>query len=330
MVGLLMSYAIQVSYSLLWIVRTSVQIETKTVSVERILEYCELEPEKPLIIEDHPVPGNWPTEGKIEFQGYTTSYRKDLDPSLKTVSFEIAPKEKVGIVGRTGAGKSTLTLALFRLLEAMEGKILIDGVDISEIGLTDLRSNLAIIPQDAQAFEGTIRYNVDPFDQYTDDEVTRALELSHLKPHIERLCKDELENSEESQKPNSDVEPVSSISTEILLNCKVADNGSNLSVGQRQLLCLSRALLNKSKILVLDEATAAVDMETDKIIQETIRSEFNERTILTIAHRIDTVLDSDKILVLDKGEVKEFDHPQNLLKDKSTIFYNLCEKGGYI
>ncbi|OEJ88398.1 Bile pigment transporter 1 [Hanseniaspora osmophila] len=330
LIGLLMAYAMQVSTSLLWIVRMAVQIETNIVSVERILEYCDLKSEKPLIIDEHRVPENWPSEGKIEFKDYTTSYRADLDPSLKKVSVEIKPREKVGIVGRTGAGKSTLTLALFRLLEAMEGKILIDGIDISEIGLTDLRSHLSIIPQDAQAFEGTIRYNVDPFNQYSDEEVMKALELSHLKPHIESMCKAELETSEESQKPNADPQPINKISTDILLKCKVADNGSNLSVGQRQLLCLSRALLNQSKILVLDEATAAVDMETDKIIQETIRSKFNERTILTIAHRIDTVLDSDKILVLDKGEIKEFDHPDKLLEDKSTIFYSLCEKGGYL
>ncbi|SCW00940.1 LAFE_0D01508g1_1 [Lachancea fermentati] len=314
MIGLLMTYALEVTSSLMWIVRMSVQIETNIVSVERIVEYCDLPPEAPPVIQDRRPEDNWPSQGMIKFDHYTTKYRANLDPVLKDINVEIKPQEKIGIVGRTGAGKSTLTLALFRILEPTSGTIIVDGVDISKIGLADLRSNLAIIPQDAQAFEGTVRSNLDPFDQHTDEEIWNALELSHLKPHILKMGgEDDTEDKPEN-----------------LLLSKITDNGSNLSVGQRQLLCLSRALLNQSKILVLDEATAAVDFETDRFIQETIRGALSDRTILTIAHRIDTVMDSDKIMVLDKGEVKEFDSPANLLANKESIFYNLCEKGGYL
>ncbi|SCV00594.1 LAMI_0G06084g1_1 [Lachancea mirantina] len=313
LVGLLMSYAIEVTTDLMWIVRMSVQIETNIVSVERIIEYCDLPSEAPAVIESCRPPKNWPSSGLIEFKGYSTTYRPNLPPVLKKINLTVKPQEKIGIVGRTGAGKSTLSLALFRLLEPSEGTIVIDGIDIAKLGLSDLRSHLAIIPQDAQAFEGTIRSNLDPFEQFSDEEIWKVLELSHLKPHIAKMAADS-----------------ESVEGGDMLKIKITENGGNLSVGQRQLLCLSRALLNQSKILVLDEATAAVDLETDKLIQETIRSAFQERTILTIAHRIDSVMDSDRIMVLDQGEVKEFDAPAVLLKDRNTIFYNLCEKGGYL
>ena len=329
MVGLLMSYSLQVTSSLTWIVRLSVQIETNIVSVERILEYCDLTPEAPAIIEENRVEENWPSKGAIQFKDYTTRYRENLDPVLKEISADIKPQEKIGIVGRTGAGKSTLTLALFRLIEATSGSIIIDGVDISKIGLNDLRSHLAIIPQDAQAFEGTVKSNLDPFNQYSDEKIWKAIELAHLKPHIEKIAANNADGSDvEVEGNDTTVTKVYTIAE--LLKTNIKENGSNLSVGQRQLLCLSRALLNSSKILVLDEATAAVDMETDKIIQETIRDSFADRTILTIAHRIDTVLGSDRIIVLDKGEIKEFDSPDKLLSDKNSIFYSLCEKGGYL
>lgn len=317
MVGLLMSYALQITSSLMWIVRLSVQIETNIVSVERIYDYCNLPSEAPDVIESCRPEKFWPAQGNIIFKYYSTRYSDDQEFVLKNINIEIKPQEKVGVVGRTGAGKSTLSLALFRILEAAEGSIEIDGIDIAKIGLSDLRSHLAIIPQDAQAFEGTIRSNLDPFNRYSTEELWRSLELSHLKPHIIQMFAD---SGEEESLPQESV----------MLEAKVNENGSNLSVGQRQLLCLSRALLNKSKVLVLDEATAAVDMETDKIIQQTIRNEFKDRTILTIAHRIDTVLDCDRIIVLDKGTVEEFDTPHNLLSDKQSMFYKLCEKGGYL
>lgn len=317
MVGLLMSYALQVTSSLMWIVRMSVQIETNIVSVERIYEYCNLTPEAPEVIESCRPEKTWPSEGEIIFKNYSTKYKTKGDLALKGINLSIKPQEKIGVVGRTGAGKSTLSLALFRLLEATEGTIEIDGLDISKMGLKDLRSHLGIIPQDAQAFEGTVRSNLDPFEQYSTEELWASIELSHLKPHIVEMFRKE----DNLELPAS---------KEKMLDVKISENGGNLSVGQRQLLCLSRALLNTSKVLVLDEATAAVDMETDKIIQETIRSELKEKTILTIAHRIDTVLDSDKIIVLDAGQVKEFDTPENLLSNKQSIFYALCEKGGYL
>lgn len=314
MIGLLMSYVLNVTSALTWIVRSTVLMETNIISVERILEYTGLKPEAPEIVEGNRPKGDWPSKGAIKFVDYTTAYRENLDAVLKKISLTIKPTEKIGIVGRTGAGKSTLTLSLFRLLEPREGTIIIDDVDIKEIGLHDLRSHLAIIPQDAQAFEGTIRYNLDPFDQYSEEQLWEAIELSHLKYHLLKITQSD---------PNN-------FSKEECLNFKVSENGSNLSLGQRQLMCLARALLNKSKILVLDEATAAVDVKTDQVIQETIRSQFTERTILTIAHRLDTVMDSDRILVLDNGEVKEFDSPENLLADPNSLFSMLCKQGNYV
>ena len=225
-------------------------------------------------------------------------------------------------MGRTGAGKSSITLALFRIIEAFDGNINIDGIDTSSIGLYDLRHKLSIIPQDSQVFEGTIRSNLDPTDEYTDDQIWKALELSHLKDHVLK-CITRGRLPRKKKKKNGETNP---------LLVKVSEGGANLSIGQRQLMCLGRVLLklNYSNILVLDEATAAVDVETDQILQETIRNEFKDKTIITIAHRLNTILDSDRILVLEKGQVAEFDTPSNLLKNKDSLFYALCEQGGFI
>lgn len=303
-IGLAMSYALQITQSLNWIVRMTVEVETNIVSVERIMEYCHLPSEAPAIIESHRPPAYWPHEGGVEFKNYSTRYRPELDLVLKDINLSIKSQEKIGIVGRTGAGKSSLTLALFRIIEAAQGCIDIDDVNTSSIGLADLRHRLSIIPQDSQAFEGTLRENLDPNSEHDDSELWRVLELSHLKSHI--------------------------LGLEGGLDCKVAEGGSNFSVGQRQLLCIARALLTPSRILVLDEATAAVDVETDQIIQETIRSEFKERTILTIAHRLNTIMDSDRIVVLDQGRVAEFDSPSALLSDPNSMFYSLCKRGGFL
>ncbi|SCV00147.1 LAME_0G07822g1_1 [Lachancea meyersii CBS 8951] len=303
MIGLSLSYALQITQSLNWIVRMTVEVETNIVSVERIKEYSSLPSEAPAVIEDSRPSENWPSEGSIKFENYSTRYRPELDLILKDINLEIKPQEKIGIVGRTGAGKSSLTLALFRIIEAASGHISIDGQPINEIGLQDLRRHLSIIPQDSQVFEGTVRDNIDPTRQFTDEQIWHALELSHLKDHVKSLGKDELESM-------------------------LTEGGSNLSVGQRQLMCLARALLVPSKILVLDEATAAVDVETDQVIQETIRTAFKNRTILTIAHRINTILDSDRIIVLDQGRVAEIDSPQNLLKNSESLFYALCHEAG--
>ncbi|QPG74364.1 hypothetical protein FOA43_001691 [Brettanomyces nanus] len=316
LVGLSVSYALQVTQSLNWIVRMTVDIESNIVSVERVLEYSHLTPEAPEIIKESRPPSKWPFNGAISFDDYSARYRPELDLVLKHISISISMKEKIGIVGRTGAGKSSLTLAIFRIIEATEGHINIDKVNTSEIGLFDLRSRLSIIPQDSQIFQGSIRSNLDPINQYPDDDLWKALELSHLDSHVKKMYEEVEDKASVKYNP---------------LEVRLSEGGSNLSVGQRQLMCLARALCKKDcKILVLDEATANVDVRTDSIVQETIRSAFKERTILTIAHRLNTIIDSDRIIVLDKGRVSEFDTPQNLLKDTNSLFYSLCKEGGLI
>lgn len=325
LVGFLMTNVFTSTSSLNAIIRLWAETETKSVTIERLIEYGNLKSEAPTIIEGHRPAKAWPATGTINFKNYTTRYREGLDPVLKNINLDIQPAEKIGIVGRTGAGKSSLTLALFRIIEATEGHINIDDLDTSSIGLFDLRSQLNIIPQDAAAFEGTVRENLDPFGHYSDEELWKVLELAHLKEHVEQM-KTEPKKQDDKKKKKGD-EPAK---PQVGLNARVLEGGSNLSSGQKQLLCLARALLKTSKVLVLDEATAAVDVQTDKIIQETIRSNFKDKTILTIAHRLDTIMDSDRVLVLERGQVKEFDSPEELLKNTDGIFYSLCKEGGYL
>uniref|UniRef100_A0A8D2LRY7 Multidrug resistance-associated protein 1 n=1 Tax=Varanus komodoensis TaxID=61221 RepID=A0A8D2LRY7_VARKO len=248
-------------------------------------------------------PSSWPHKGQVEFRDYGLRYRDDMDLVLRNISISIDGGEKVGIVGRTGAGKSSLTLGLFRINEAAEGEILIDGINIAKIGLHDLRFKVTIIPQDPILFSGSLRMNLDPFDQYSDEEVWRSLELSHLKSFVTTL-------------PNK-------------LNHECAEGGENLSVGQRQLVCLARALLRKSKILVLDEATAAVDLETDNLIQSTIRTQFEGCTVLTIAHRLNTVMDYARVIVLDRGGIVECGSPAALIQKKG-MFYSMAKDAGLV
>lgn len=330
MVGFIMSYVFSSTSTLNAIIRLWAEVETQAVGLERLIEYGNLPSEAELVIEDNRPPEQWPEHGGIEFNNYSTRYRAELDPVLIDISLKIRPGEKVGIVGRTGAGKSSLTLALFRLIEPYGGNITIDLINTSEIGLFDLRGKLNIIPQDAAAFEGTVRENLDPFQGYSDDRLWEVLELAHLKDHVEAM-KTELKADKNNTRNTgqSGLEPTTS-ETQVGLSAKISEGGSNLSAGQKQLMCLARALLKKSQVLVLDEATAAVDVQTDKIIQETIRAEFKEKTILTIAHRLDTIMDSDRVLVLDKDRVKEFDSPASLLADTSSEFYSLCKEGGYV
>ncbi|KFO89441.1 Canalicular multispecific organic anion transporter 1, partial [Buceros rhinoceros silvestris] len=299
-VGLSVSSALNITQTLNWLVRTSSELETNIVAVERVHEYTKVKNEAPWVTEKRP-PRGWPSKGEIRFIDYQVRYRPELELVLQGITCNIESTEKVGVVGRTGAGKSSLTNCLFRVLEAAGGTIIIDEVDIATIGLHDLRQNLTIIPQDPVLFTGTLRMNLDPFDQYTDEEVWKALELAHLKTYVQDI-------------------------PEGLLHL-VSEGGENLSVGQRQLVCLARALLRKAKILILDEATAAVDLETDHLIQTTIRSEFADCTVLTIAHRLHTIMDSNRVMVLQAGRIVEYDSPEELLK-KQGVFSAMAKDAG--
>uniref|UniRef100_A0A4W3HY97 Multidrug resistance-associated protein 1 n=1 Tax=Callorhinchus milii TaxID=7868 RepID=A0A4W3HY97_CALMI len=303
LVGLSISYALQVTATLNWLVRMSSEVETNIVAVERVKEYSEMEKEAPWFSNNNSPTSNWIQRGTIQFIGYSARYRADLDLVLKNITLTIKGGEKVGIVGRTGAGKSSIALGLFRIIEPAEGLIYLDGINISEIGLHDLRSEITIIPQEPVVFSGSLRMNLDPFEHHSDNDLWNALELAHLKTFVSDL-------------PNT-------------LNHECSEGGENLSVGQRQLICLARALLRKSKVLVLDEATAAVDLVTDKLIQSTIKSHFDQSTVLTIAHRLHTIMDYTRVLVLDKGEIIEFDTPANLLAKKG-VFYHMAADSGLL
>ena len=341
--GLSLTYAVTFTENILWLVRLYAEVQQSMNSVERVKEYLDVEQEaQPVIANSRPPPG-WPGEGAVEFENYTTRYRPELDPVLRNVSFSVHPGEKIGIVGRTGAGKSSLALALFRGLEADQGKIIIDGIDISTIGLRDLRESITIVPQDPTLFTGTIRSNLDPFGHYTDEEVFTALRRVHLIGNAAEWTATPLTGSTmaalDPVPVNGDDSGGSSSSSgdsatvgdnkNIFHNLEspVAESGTNLSQGQRQLLCLARALLKKPRVLMMDEATASIDYATDSKIQETL-GELRESTIITIAHRLQTIIDYDKVLVLDRGEVKEYDHPWILIRKDGSIFQSMCENTG--
>ncbi|KAH0538245.1 hypothetical protein FGG08_005164 [Glutinoglossum americanum] len=319
MVGLAMSYALQITQSLNWIVRQTVEVETNIVSVERVLEYARLPSEAPEIISRHRPNISWPAHGAVSINNYSTRYRQGLDLVLKNINLNIRAHEKIGVVGRTGAGKSSLTLALFRIIEPVNGNITIDALNTSTIGLLDLRRRLSIIPQDAALFEGTIRDNLDPGHVHDDTELWSVLgPYSQSKCELFFLTKG---LNAEHARLKAHVATMTG-----RLDARVHEGGSNLSQGQRQLVSLARALLTPSNILVLDEATAAVDVETDALLQATLRSNiFSDRTIITIAHRINTILDSDRIIVLDHGTVAEFDTPSELVRRRG-LFYELVRE----
>jgi ABC-type multidrug transport system fused ATPase/permease subunit len=270
--------------------------------VERIKEYTEIQKEAEWEIPSRKPPPSWPEKGEVIFDRYKVRYREGLDLVLRNVTCKIGAGEKIGIVGRTGAGKSSMTLGLFRIIEAAGGSITIDGQDISKLGLHDVRGRITIIPQDPVLFSGTLRMNLDPFNTHTDDDIWRVLELAHLKTFVKGLATG--------------------------LQHEISEGGDNLSVGQRQLVCLARALLRKTKILVLDEATAAVDLETDDLIQATIRKEFLDSTVITIAHRLNTIMDSTRVIVLDKGEITEYDSPGKLIANPNSIFHAMAKDAG--
>ncbi|KAL3044579.1 multidrug resistance-associated protein 5 [Trematomus bernacchii] len=299
--GLAISYAVQLNGLLQFTVRLLTETEARFTSVERIDHYINsLESEAPRQSPsaDAPAP-SWPQQGNITFQDVEMRYREDLPLVLKNLSFTIGPEETIGIVGRTGSGKSSLGVALFRLVELTGGSIIIDGINIAQIGLDDLRSKLAIIPQEPVLFIGTVRTNLDPWDQYSDSQIWEALEKTHIKEMI-------------SQLPHT-------------LHSEVTENGENFSVGERQLLCVARALLRNSKVLILDEATAAIDTETDRLIQQTIRCAFGSCTTLIIAHRLNTVMSCSRVMVLDNGQILEFDSPTSLLADENSRFRAMIE-----
>lgn len=298
-VGLGITQSITLTGMLQWGMRQWSELENQMTSVERIVEYTKISPETENVIVTPPQ--SWPATGNIDFQSVFMRYAPEEPNVLKNLTFTIRSGEKVGIVGRTGAGKSSLISALFRLAD-IEGAIIIDGINTKHIALENLRSKISIIPQEPVLFSGTLRKNLDPFDKYNDEELWAALEDVELKKAVLDL-------------PSG-------------LHSKVSEGGANFSVGQRQLLCLVRAIIRRNKILVLDEATANVDPKTDELIQITIRKKFQKCTVLTIAHRLHTVMDSDKILVMDNGQVAEFNHPYILLQNTSGIFYGLVQQTG--
>ncbi|PON54587.1 ATP-binding cassette containing protein [Trema orientale] len=297
MAGLAVTYGLNLNARLSRWILSFCKLENKIISIERIYQYSQIPGEAPPIIEDSHPPTSWPENGTIDLVDLKVRYKENLPVVLHGVTCSFPGGKKIGIVGRTGSGKSTLIQALFRLIEPAGGKILIDSIDISTIGLHDLRSRLGIIPQDPTLFEGTIRNNLDPLEEHSDHEIWQALDKSQLGDVIR----------EKEQK----------------LDTPVLENGDNWSVGQRQLVSLGRALLKQARILVLDEATASVDTATDNLIQKIIRTEFKDCTVCTIAHRIPTVIDSDLVLVLSDGRVAEFDTPARLLEDKSSMFLKL-------
>jgi ATP-binding cassette subfamily C (CFTR/MRP) protein 10 len=300
LIGLALSYILSVTGLLNGVISSFTETEKEMVSVERANQFENLEPEK-----WHgtiKVPHTWPLTPRIEFTNVVLRYKEDANNALDSVSFTVSAGEKIGICGRTGSGKSSLFMSLFRGAEINSGSICIDKINIANLDLSDLREKMSIIPQDPFLMSGTLRENLDPTNTKSDDEIWQALEKCRLDTKFK---------SEQDEKG---------------LDFEVEERGKNLSSGEKQLICLARALLSNRNILCIDEATASVDFETDSFIQKTIRSEFENVTVLTIAHRINTIFDYDKILVMDGGKVAEFDTVKNLIADKSSLFYNLVHE----
>ncbi|KAF8944893.1 hypothetical protein BGZ47_003546 [Haplosporangium gracile] len=359
--ALSLTYSLMFTGNVVWFIRIYAMNEMNLNSVERVVEYMDLDPEPAPIIEGSRPPASWPHAGEIKIDHLTMRYAPDTPEVIKDISLTIHPGEKVGVVGRTGSGKSTLAISLFRFMDPASGTITIDGIDICKIGLQDLRTNLTIIPQDPILFKGTLRSNLDPFGEREDRELWEALRRSHLIPAESKSVlssaaptkrnsleatssqTDELLSvpseagpSTGSKSPASSIKPATSDSSnnpnetidssKITLDTPVKENGSNFSQGQRQLIALARALVRQSKIIVMDEATASVDFETDLKIQLTIREEMADATILTIAHRIRTIADFDRVLVMSAGEVVEFDRPYTLMRQEDSLFRSMCER----
>ncbi|XP_043692538.1 ABC transporter C family member 3-like isoform X3 [Telopea speciosissima] len=296
--GLAVTYGLGFSmYGVIW---DLTMIENKIISIGRILQYTNIPSEPPLLIEENRPSHEWPSQGKVDIVDLQVRYAPHLPLVLRGLTCTFPGGRKIGIVGRTGSGKSTLVQTLFRMLEPEVGQILIDGINISKTGLHDLRSRLSIIPQDPTMFEGTLRSNLDPLEEYTDEQIWEALNKCQLSDEVRKK--------------------------EGKLDFVVAENGENWSMGQRQLVCLGRVLLKRSKVLVLDEATASMDTTTDYLIQQTLNQEFSGCTIITIAHRITSILDMDLVLLLDNGLVLEYDSPAKLLEIKTSLFAKLVKE----
>ncbi|KAI5952854.1 hypothetical protein KGF54_003721 [Candida jiufengensis] len=345
--GLILSYVLQIAGQLSMLIRTFTQVENEMNSAERLNSYASNLPEEaPYVITENAPPPNWPSEGVISFDRVSLAYRPGLPLVLKNINFNTKPMEKIGICGRTGAGKSSIMTALYRLSELETGKIEIDGINISKLGLQDLRSKLAIIPQDPVLFKGTIRKNLDPFNEHSDDKLWEALRrtglieetrLEAVKKQIKpaKITTTTTTNNTTTKTKDNEKKPTTTTTSDqtetstlhkFHLDQSVEDEGSNFSLGERQLIAFARALVRDSKILILDEASSAVDLKTDSMIQQTIIKEFSNCTILCIAHRLKTIINYDRILVLDKGEIKEFDKPWNLFNSKGSIFQQMCER----
>ncbi|KAJ3019702.1 hypothetical protein HKX48_001858 [Thoreauomyces humboldtii] len=342
--GLAISYSLNLAESLLWTVRMHAEMEMSMNSVERVLEYTKVDQEPPAIIENNRPPAHWPTVAKVEVRDLVIKYSHEGPAVLKNLNFTIQGGHKVGVVGRTGAGKSTLSLAFFRILPFEQGSVHVDGVDIESLGVRDVRSRFTIIPQDPVLFTGTLRSNLDPFDEHSDETLWEALGRVHVLDSLTRSFKDVIIQDDKSEGsgdsttstitashiPATIVDPIADISVpnKAVLALQVSENGSNFSQGQRQLLCLARAFLRRTKLVFLDEATASVDQATDARIQQTMRECFADATVLTIAHRLSTICDYDRVLVLDQGQVAEYDTPAALIAKEGGIFSSMCAESG--
>ncbi|KAG8716045.1 hypothetical protein FRC11_010771 [Ceratobasidium sp. 423] len=309
--GFALAFASTITGDLLFMVRRFVGLEQSMVALERINEFSTITQEAPEFVDPRPS-ASWPERGDISVENLTIRYAPTLPNVLHGLAFDIKARSKIGVLGRTGSGKSTLALSFFRFVEATEGRIIIDGVDISKLGLTDLRSRLTIIPQDPTILSGTLRTTLDVFDEYEDHEIFEALRRVHLLPSTDE--------SEVNLGENANVFRD--------LDSPVSEGGENFSAGEKQLLCMARAILKRAKVLFCDEATASVDYVTDELISQTIRKEFADSTIITIAHRLRTIIDYDKVLVMDQGHIAEYDEPSVLLADTSSKFYALCKATG--
>ncbi|KAF8581299.1 multidrug resistance-associated ABC transporter [Ramaria rubella] len=331
--------AMTFSTSIYWCCRGYTEVELCLNSVERIVEYLGIPKEPPAIIEGHQVPAYWPSstdsDSLVVVEDLEVKYAPDLPSVLQDISFSLKARERVGLLGRTGCGKSTLAMSLLRFVEPSKGKIIIDGIDITSIGTQDLRSRVTFIPQDATLFAGTIRDNLDPFNEHSDEECLDALVRVDLISHgSQRPSRAPSIHSGHEDYINSPV--VSETATQsdieskipIKLETNVSAGGQNFSNGQRQLLAMARALLRQSAVVILDEATSSIDKAADVKIQSTIRQEFNRSLLLTIAHRLETIIDFDRLIVLDKGRIAEFDTPYNLIRKEGGIFREMCIHSG--